>query len=99
MESLESLPLLAGLLVHGCGVLVAMLSRLSLGLTTSFLLRLALLMLAVAISGLAIASAHHGFGSWAFSAMTLGVMVIAAVLHSRGDDADPILHRVVAARQ
>lgn len=99
MDSLDSFPVAAGLLVHAAGVLVACLSRLSLGLAANFFLRSSLLALGVAISGLAMQSAQFGFGNWAFSALTLGVMVIAAVLHSNGDETDPILARVVAARQ
>lgn len=99
MDSFETLPLAAGLSVHAAGVLVACLSRLSLGSRTTLFFRVVLLALAVLIGGLAMQSAHYGFSSWAFSALTLGTMVIVAVIHSSHSEHDPVLSRVVSARQ
>lgn len=98
MDSLDSLPL-AAVVLHAAGIFVACLCRLSLGVAANYALRSALLALGIAISGYAISSAQQAFQGWAFSALTLGIMITAAVLHSRHDDADPILACVVAARQ
>jgi hypothetical protein len=100
MDSLDALPMAAGLTLHAAGLLVACLIRLPLGFAGSFLLRVTFLALGVLICGLAIESALHGFEHWAFSGLTLGAMVIMGVLHSSHDETpDPVLAKVVAAKQ
>lgn len=99
MDSFDTLPLAAGVSLHAAGVMVACLSRLSFGSTVNLVVRVALLAMAVMISGLAMQSAQYGFSSWAFSALTLGAMVILAVLHGQHVEQDPVLYRVVSARR
>ena len=99
MDSFDTLPLAAGICLHTAGVMVAVLSRLSLGSAANWLCRVSLLAMAVLITGLALQSAHYGFSSWAYSALTLGAMVIVAVLPNGDLGHDPSLTRVVAARQ
>ncbi len=101
MDSLDSLPMAAGLTLHAAGLLVACLIRVPLGFAVTYLLRVAFLALGVMICGLAVESALHGFEHWAFSGLTIGAMIITGVLHSSNDDenTDPVLAKIVAAKQ
>lgn len=99
MEAPFSLPFVVALTLHAAGVAAALLSRLSFGQLTDFTIRSTLLALAVVISGLGLQSVQQGLGGWPLSGMTLGAMVILAVLHVRADDQDPVLARVVAAHR
>lgn len=99
MDAIEWLPFAAAVGLHATGVLVACLTRLPLNLAYRFCLTVMLLALGALISGIAVSSAAEGFGGWSFSALTLGTMIVAAVVHHSRDDADPTLQRIVATRQ
>ncbi|MCA9241134.1 MAG: hypothetical protein KDA37_13080 [Planctomycetales bacterium] len=99
MDAFDWLPFAAAVSLHASGVLVAWLTRLPLNIAYRFCLRVMLLALGALISGIAVTSATEGFGGWSFSALTLGAMIVAPVVHQSRDDADPTLQRIMATHQ
>ncbi|MGL4514826.1 MAG: hypothetical protein ACRCT8_17190 [Lacipirellulaceae bacterium] len=98
MEGIEGLPLAAWATAHGAGVLVALLTRLQLGGHVERLLRLSLSLGIVGVAAIAWSSNLAASVGWVTSGLTLGTMVIAAVWGDPGRATDPVLARLLAAR-